>query len=86
MIRTYEGTKAVEEIIYSEGVLFIVVRPEGVESDLHRGKYESLAAVRGHRGGWFWRPRPRAIVAVNAASGAALWRKSTPAAQAKWLT
>jgi len=80
-VRTYEGTAATEEVIHSDGVLFVVVRPKEAESDLHHDKYESLAAVRGHRGRWLWQPRPRAIQAVNAETGAALWRKATAVAQ-----
>ncbi len=82
-IRTYEGTKAAEEIVCSDGVLFLVVRPEGVESTMHRGGYETLAAVRDHRKQWRWQEEePRAVVALNAATGEALWRARTPAAQA----
>ena len=82
-IRTFDGTKATEEIVYSDGVLFLVVRPEGVESTMHRGGYETLAAVRSHRQQWQWQEEePRTIVALNSATGEALWRARTPVAQA----
>lgn len=82
-IRTYEGTKATEEIVYSDGILFLVVRPEGVEATMHRAEYGSLGAVRAHRGQWQWRQEePRTIVALNAETGGILWRARTPVAQA----
>ncbi|MHC4406930.1 MAG: outer membrane protein assembly factor BamB family protein, partial [Planctomycetota bacterium] len=82
-IRTYEGTRATEEIVYSDGVLFAIVRPEGVESKMHRVAYESLGAVRSHRGSWQWQEEePRLIVALRAESGDSLWRARTPVAQA----
>jgi len=81
--RTYEGTKATEEIVYSDGVLFAVVRPEDVESKMHQMAYESLAAVRGHRKTWQWEEEePRQIVALDADTGQTLWRSRTPVAQA----
>ncbi len=82
-IRTYKGTQATEEVVHSDGVLFLVVRPEGVESKMHRDEYESLAAVRSHRQQWQWEEEaPRQIVAQRADSGEVLWRARTPVAQA----
>ena len=82
-VRTYQGTKATEEILFSDGVLFAVVRPEGVESTMHRHDYEDLNAVRGHRRQWKWQEeQPRTIVALDAATGESLWRARTPVAQA----
>ena len=81
-IRTYEGTDSTEEIVFSDGVLFLVVRPEGVESTLHGKEYESLAAVKGHRAQWGWQGGSQVIVAVNAKTGVTLWRKPVPVAQA----
>jgi len=82
-VRTYEGTRATEEIIYDDGVLFVVVRPEGVESKMHRRQYESVPAVRNHRATWKWQEEAaRTIVALNAETGATLWRARSPVAQA----
>ena len=83
MKRTFEGTAATEEIIHDDGVLFALVRPEGVESTLHRtDEHESLSAVRKHRSTWRWEPEARVIVALDADSGETLWRARTPVAQA----
>jgi outer membrane protein assembly factor BamB len=82
-IRTYEGTQATEEILFSDDVLFLVVRPEGVESAMHRQDYETLGAVRSHRREWRWEEEaPRLIVALRAQTGDVLWRARTPVAQA----
>ena len=81
-VRGYRGTQATEEILCSDGVLFAVVRPEEVESAMHRNQYESLGAVRGHRTSWRWQEEaPRLIVALNAQTGDELWRARTPVAQ-----
>ncbi len=81
-LHTYSGTKATEEILYSDGMLFAVVRPEPVESEMHRTGYESLAQVRNHRRGWQWREEEaRTIMAFDAADGESLWRARTPVAQ-----
>ncbi len=81
-IRTYEGTKATEEIIYCDGVLFLVVRPGGPESTMHRRAYESLNDVRSHRRQWQWQPEPRVLVALDAETGGTIWQARTPLAQA----
>jgi len=82
VIRTYQGTKHTEEVVCSEGVLFVVVRPEGLESTMHRDSYETLAAVRRHRKQWRWQPEARTIVAIKAETGAVLWQARAPVAQA----
>jgi len=82
-VRTYQGTQATEEIIYDDGVLFVVVRPEDVESKMHRSEYASVAAVRSHRSTWKWQEEAaRTILALDAETGAALWRARSPVAQA----
>ncbi len=82
-IRTYEGTNATEEIIYADGVLFAIVRPEGVESKMHLDAYKSLGAIRRHRRSWRWQEEePRLILALRAESGEVLWRARMPVAQA----
>jgi len=81
-IRTYEGTQATEEILYCDGVLFAVVRPQGVDSAMHRDQYDTLEAVRSHRREWRWQEEaPRTIVALSAQTGNVLWRARSPVAQ-----
>ncbi len=81
-LRTYPGTQATEEILVCDGVLFAVVRPEGVDSEMHGTGYESLAQVRQHRRDWRWgQEAERAIVALEANGGDPLWQAQMPIAQ-----
>ena len=80
-IRTYKGTRSTEEIIHSDGVLFLVVRSKDVKSGLHVDKYESVPAVRKHKGTWSWQPQPRTIVAVRANTDETVWRTPATVAQ-----
>jgi len=75
-VRTYEGTKATEEILYSDGTLFLSVAAEGqpLRSDPER-VYPNMNAIRADIMNPLWTDAPRSITAVNAASGAVLWKK-----------
>ncbi len=69
VLRTYEETKGTEEIVYDNGVLYLVVGDtqdqEAVDAAVRRG--EALPAVK------------RRVMAVNADSGSILWQ--TPDSQ-----
>jgi len=68
-IRTYQGTAATEEILLSQGVLFLVVNPRG------EPKFDSLTAAReGAKQAWPDEGKRR-IVAVQADTGKVLWEK-----------
>lgn len=75
-LRTYEGTDATEEIITTNGILFIVVR---------KGKAElaDYAPLNGRVGdqkvvqNFFWNEEPRVLMAFDAKSGQRLWAKQT---------
>ena len=67
-IRTYENTKATEEIILSDGILFLLVDKEAEEPEFANLKKINLA-----RKGKFWDETPRQIMAVRANSGEVLW-------------
>jgi len=61
-LRTYEGTKGTDEILGSDGVLFLVVNREGYS----RGPiYE-------------WTAQKRTLMAVDADTGEKLWEKQWP--------
>jgi len=63
-VRTYESTKAAEELILSEGVVIALVnRSEGLAARMSRGGYGSK----------FWDEKVRDIVAVAADTGKVLW-------------
>jgi len=75
-IHTYEKTYATEEIIFSGGVLFLVVNrsPRTL-------KYSRLADLYALNNKWDWDGRPRDLVAIEAESGRELWRVSHPVVQ-----
>ncbi|MGD8239315.1 MAG: PQQ-binding-like beta-propeller repeat protein [Armatimonadota bacterium] len=64
-LRTYDGTRGVEEILFSDGVLFLLVDPS---PDLD--KYRRQSAVRDP----WWTGKTVRVMAIEAASGAALWQ------------
>jgi len=78
LARTYGGTEGAEEMILCGGVLFVLVNTElDAYKTLPRDSVRDL-----RRGGarWHWDERPRQIVAIDAATGRALWsRKSVVA-------
>ncbi|MHC4329772.1 MAG: outer membrane protein assembly factor BamB family protein, partial [Planctomycetota bacterium] len=67
-IRTYENTKAAEEVIFSDGVLFTLVNDNADKGDFHG----TQRFGKGY-GATFWDEAPRRIVAVRAETGDVLW-------------
>jgi len=67
-VRTYEGTKAAEEVILSDGVLFILVNDAAEKPDYH-----GQARFRGGYGAKYWDEAQRKIAAVKADTGEILW-------------
>ena len=61
-LRTYKGTKGTDEILYSEGVLFLVVNREGYI----------------HSPFTAWTQQKRMVMAVKADTGEVLWDKTWP--------
>jgi outer membrane protein assembly factor BamB len=78
-VRTYDNTKATEEILCDEGILFLSVAGEGqpLRSDPKRA-FTNLAEVRAAVTDPLWTEAPRTVMAVDAESGKILWQKETP--------
>lgn len=76
---TYEGSDATEEIIHTDGKLFLVVRKGDAEladySPLN-GRVGDQAAVRT----MFWNEEPRVLMAFDAKTGKKLWAKQSKVA------
>ncbi|MHC4628677.1 MAG: hypothetical protein ACYTDV_16995, partial [Planctomycetota bacterium] len=74
-IRTYDGTKATEEVLCSDGVLILSVAAEGqpLRSDPDK-RYPTLAEMNKDVTNPLWTQAPRTIMAVNADSGQVLWK------------
>jgi len=77
-IRSYEDTKATEEILCDSGVLFLSVAGKGqpLRSDPDR-KYEGLADIKADVTNPLWTEAPRTVMAVEADSGKMLWKHAT---------
>ncbi|MFO7902395.1 MAG: PQQ-binding-like beta-propeller repeat protein, partial [Pirellulaceae bacterium] len=68
-LRTYEQTRGTEEILYADGVLYVVVNPT-----MNVEKYTNRRAVDKP----WWTGEPVKVMAVEAESGRTLWRHSSP--------
>jgi len=76
-VRTYADSKATEEVIASQGVLFLLVntspaRPKKF-NPIHRNVGQGKTRVANE---WPWNEKERNIVAVQADSGDLLWKKA----------
>ncbi len=67
-VRTYEDTKATEEIILLDDVLFLLVNKE-----TEKPEFTNLKMISQASRGKFWDEAPRQIMAVRADSGEVLW-------------
>jgi outer membrane protein assembly factor BamB len=70
-IRTYEGTRATEEVICSDGTLFALVNER-----MEEPAFADPQQLKHASSGQFWDEQPRRIVALDAESGVVLWSKS----------
>ena len=77
-IRTYEDTKATEEILCDDGVLFLSVAAgdQPLRSDPKKA-YANLREIRAAVTGDLWSEAPRTVMAVEAESGKVLWEKKS---------
>ncbi len=76
-LRTYEGSDATEEIITTNGILFVVVR----KGEAELAQYAPVNGTVGDQAlvgkDYFWNEEPRVIMAFDAKSGEKLWAKQT---------
>jgi len=70
-VRTYEGSQATEEVICSEGTLFLLVAKE----EEARPTYASVEEIRRDAQERTWNAPPRWIMAFEAETGKLLWQK-----------
>ncbi len=77
-IRTYENTKATEEILCDNGLLLLVVAADGqpLRSDPKK-TYANLAEIKAANTGPLWTEAPRTVMAVEAESGKTVWTKES---------
>ncbi|UCG58058.1 MAG: PQQ-binding-like beta-propeller repeat protein [Phycisphaerales bacterium] len=68
-VRTYDGTRATEEVVLSDGVLYLLVDKQAKEP-----AFADLKRISNAYGAKFWDETPRQIMAVDADSGQVLWQ------------
>ncbi len=67
---TCQETRATEEIIWDDGRVFVVVNP----ADDIGPKYKNIGDIRRYAWTWRWQPKPKRVMALDAATGKVLWR------------
>ncbi len=75
-IRTYKGTQSTEEVIASDGVLFLLVNEALAQEDASRPAYQSVDEIRRDARERAWNEQKRQIMAVRAETGEVLWREA----------
>ncbi len=75
-LRTYEGSDATEEIITTNGILFLVVR-KGEAELAHYAPLNGRVGDQAVVTKLFWNEEPRVVMAFDAKSGKQLWAKQT---------
>ena len=73
-LRTYDATKATEEILFADGVLYVLVNPRRKPVD-YRAEGTSYREIGRASNAFAWTPQDpaRKVMAIDAASGEALW-------------
>jgi len=74
-IRTYEGTKATEELLVSGGTLFALVNEGEMELSTYAPK-QSVGDQARVATEFVWNKKPRRIAAVDVATGTTIWSKT----------
>ncbi|MCH7988660.1 MAG: PQQ-binding-like beta-propeller repeat protein, partial [Planctomycetes bacterium] len=75
-VHTFQGSKSTEEIILSEGTLFLLVNKGKYELDDFGPKLNTGDQGR-VRKEYRWNEKPRQILAVDAKTGRIVWKKDT---------
>ena len=80
-IRTYEQTKATEEIVLDDGILHLLVNPNRKPVDF-TVKATSYREIGRASSGWGWTSSgpPESVMAVNAESGKTVWKHDSKVA------
>jgi outer membrane protein assembly factor BamB len=75
IIRTYDGTKPTQEIIFSDGVLYLLVDPEAPPVN-YRAETTSYKEIGRANSGWAWQQNSpqRIIMSFDAESGELIWK------------
>ncbi len=75
LLRTYEGTAATEEVIYCDGILFVVVNDDPMDRNQYVPKHMICWNETGRVAKELaWNEQPRSVMAVQPVTGSILWR------------
>ena len=75
-IRTYKDTKATEEVIASDGVLFLLVSDAPMNYNEYKPATNNIGQAKSRVANeWPWDERPRRMMAIKADTGQLLWNK-----------
>lgn len=76
-LRTYEETDSTEEVLFSDGVLFLLVNREPAMDKPYTPKLTCMHQERDRVAkAWTWNGHQRDIMALEADSGTVLWKKA----------
>ena len=77
VVRSYPETHATEEVLWAEGVLYVLANPEGsVHQDFQPAFPQRMwDAMRRAARDWAWNQRPRQLMALRADTGEVVWRR-----------
>lgn len=73
-LRTYADTKTAEEILYSQGLLLLMVNPDRKPVDYRQENAHCWTEQGRASRQWGWHGEPRVLMAVEPATGNCLWR------------
>ncbi len=75
-LKTYKGTKSTEEIILSDGILYLNVQPDRQPVNF-KAEATTYKEIRRAESGWAWTPDSpvRRVMAIKADSGKVLWKQ-----------
>ena len=77
-VRTYDETKATEEILFDKGVLFLSVAGPGQPLRYSPDKSDKgINEIKASTSGSIWTEAPRIVMAVDADSGKVFWKKNS---------
>jgi len=81
LVRTYEDSKPTQEILFSDGVLYLLVDPK-IPPVNYRAETAGYGEIGHANSGWAWSPQSpeRVITALEADSGRVRWKHPTPVA------
>jgi len=75
-VRTYEHTKNAEEVIASDGVLFVLVNEAPIKGNEYQPMHRNIGEAKQRVANtWPWDEEDRWITAIRANTGKLLWRK-----------